>query len=86
MLPKLSGYEICRKVRAEGITTPILMLTARGEEAWLSEIARNAAPDAGEREIAHCTRVREGGAAPEAAGEAHARRDSADAGAPLRCL
>ena len=32
MLPKLSGYEICRKVRAEGILTPILMLTARGEE------------------------------------------------------
>jgi DNA-binding response OmpR family regulator len=32
MLPKLSGYEICRKLRAEGNTTPILMLTARGEE------------------------------------------------------
>jgi DNA-binding response OmpR family regulator len=32
MLPKLSGYELCRKARAEGITTPILMLTARGEE------------------------------------------------------
>jgi DNA-binding response OmpR family regulator len=33
MLPKLSGYEICRKVRTEGIQTPVLMLTARGEEA-----------------------------------------------------
>jgi DNA-binding response OmpR family regulator len=33
MLPKLGGYEICRKVRAEGINTPIIMLTARGEEA-----------------------------------------------------
>jgi DNA-binding response OmpR family regulator len=32
MLPKLSGYEVCRKVRDEGITTPIMMLTARGEE------------------------------------------------------
>jgi DNA-binding response OmpR family regulator len=32
MLPKMSGYEICRKVRTEGNTTPILMLTARGEE------------------------------------------------------
>ncbi len=32
MLPKLSGYELCRKVRGEGVTTPILMLTARGEE------------------------------------------------------
>jgi DNA-binding response OmpR family regulator len=33
MLPKLSGYELCRKLRSEGATTPILMLTARGEEA-----------------------------------------------------
>ena len=32
MLPKLSGYEVCRKVRDEGIKTPIMMLTARGEE------------------------------------------------------
>ena len=32
MLPKLSGYELCRKARHEGITTPVLMLTARGEE------------------------------------------------------
>src|SRR5882724_2230926 len=33
MLPKLSGYELCRKLRSEGVNTPILMLTARGEEA-----------------------------------------------------
>jgi len=33
MLPKLGGYEVCRKVRDEGITTPIIMITARGEEA-----------------------------------------------------
>ena len=32
MLPRMSGYEICRKVRADGNTIPILMLTARGEE------------------------------------------------------
>src|SRR5215471_4896246 len=32
MLPKLSGYEVCRQIRKEGIATPILMLTARGEE------------------------------------------------------
>ncbi len=32
MLPRMSGYEVCRKVRADGIATPILMLTARGEE------------------------------------------------------
>jgi DNA-binding response OmpR family regulator len=33
MLPKLSGYELCRKVRGEGLMMPILMLTARAEEA-----------------------------------------------------
>lgn len=33
MLPKMSGYEICRKARESGVQTPILMLTARGEEA-----------------------------------------------------
>jgi DNA-binding response OmpR family regulator len=33
MLPKLSGYEICRKLRDSGDDVPILMLTARGEEA-----------------------------------------------------
>lgn len=32
MLPKMNGYELCRKLRKEGISTPILMLTARGEE------------------------------------------------------
>ena len=32
MLPRMSGGELCRKARGEGITTPILMLTARGEE------------------------------------------------------
>ncbi len=33
MLPGLSGYEVCRKLRTEGNQLPILMLTARGEEA-----------------------------------------------------
>jgi DNA-binding response OmpR family regulator len=32
MLPRMSGYELCRKIRAEGILIPVLMLTARGEE------------------------------------------------------
>jgi DNA-binding response OmpR family regulator len=32
MLPRMSGFEFCRKLRGEGIQTPILMLTARGEE------------------------------------------------------
>jgi DNA-binding response OmpR family regulator len=33
MLPRMSGYEVCRKLRADGLQIPILMLTARGEEA-----------------------------------------------------
>ena len=33
MLPNMSGFEVCRKLRAEGVQLPILMLTARGEEA-----------------------------------------------------
>ncbi len=33
MLPKMGGFEICRKLRAEEFTAPILMLTARGDEA-----------------------------------------------------
>ena len=32
MLPGVSGFEVCRRVRREGIHTPILVLTARGEE------------------------------------------------------
>ncbi len=33
MLPKVNGYEICRYLREEGKDMPILMLTARGQEA-----------------------------------------------------
>ncbi|MBE0536266.1 MAG: response regulator transcription factor [Phycisphaerae bacterium] len=32
MLPKISGEELCRKWRQEGLTTPIIMLTAKGQE------------------------------------------------------
>ena len=32
MLPKLSGFDVCKKVRSEGIKTPIIMLTAKNEE------------------------------------------------------
>ena len=32
MLPGLSGYEICKQLRARKICTPILMLTAKGQE------------------------------------------------------
>lgn len=33
MLPRMSGYEVCRKLRADGLQVPILILSARGEEA-----------------------------------------------------
>jgi DNA-binding response OmpR family regulator len=32
MLPKISGFEICKQVRAKGIKTPIILITAKGEE------------------------------------------------------
>ena len=32
MLPKLSGLEVCKTLRSEGFTAPIVMLTARGQE------------------------------------------------------
>ena len=31
MLPRMSGFDVCREVRQRGVTTPILMLTARGQ-------------------------------------------------------
>lgn len=32
MLPKISGFDICKKARENGIKTPIILLTAKGEE------------------------------------------------------
>jgi len=32
MLPNLSGFDICKRVRQEGIRTPIILVTAKGEE------------------------------------------------------
>ena len=31
MLPRMNGFDVCREVRQRGVTTPILMLTARGQ-------------------------------------------------------
>lgn len=38
MLPVLSGAEVCARLRAEGVRTPILVLTARAVEraSWSS--------------------------------------------------
>jgi DNA-binding response OmpR family regulator len=32
MLPGMSGYDICKELRAKKVATPILMLTAKGQE------------------------------------------------------
>lgn len=32
MLPKLSGFDICRQLRKQGLTMPIIMLTAKTQE------------------------------------------------------
>jgi DNA-binding response OmpR family regulator len=32
LLPRMSGYEVCRRLRAEQCTMPIIMLTARNAE------------------------------------------------------
>ena len=32
MMPEMDGFEVCRKLRIENIHTPIIMLTAKGQE------------------------------------------------------
>ena len=32
MLPGMNGFDICRQLRSDGVKTPILMLTGKGEE------------------------------------------------------
>lgn len=32
MLPKMNGFDVCRRIRQEEISTPILMLTAKSQE------------------------------------------------------
>ena len=33
MMPGMSGWDVCRELRARGLDVPVIMLTARGEEA-----------------------------------------------------
>lgn len=33
MLPRLNGFDVCRRIREQKITTPVIILTAREEEA-----------------------------------------------------
>lgn len=37
MMPKMNGYKVCAKVREIGVTTPIIMLTAKSGEYDLEE-------------------------------------------------
>ncbi|MFO7445362.1 MAG: response regulator transcription factor [Ignavibacteriaceae bacterium] len=32
MLPKMSGFDVCKNIRKKGNTTPVILLTAKGEE------------------------------------------------------
>jgi len=32
MMPEMSGFEVCKQVRKEGINVPIILLTAKGQE------------------------------------------------------
>lgn len=45
MLPGLDGKTICREARAEGVTTPVLVLTARSEIEHKVDVLNNGADD-----------------------------------------
>lgn len=45
MLPGIDGATICRDVRAEGVTTPIIVLTARDETDYKVELLNMGADD-----------------------------------------
>ncbi len=33
MIPKMSGFDVCRKLKSKGVTTPIIILSAKAQEA-----------------------------------------------------
>jgi len=41
-LPDINGIELCKKIRAKGITTPIVMLTAHGDDLRTNALAAGA--------------------------------------------
>lgn len=45
MLPGMNGYKVCRALRSEGVTTPILMLTAKSGEYDEAEALDTGADD-----------------------------------------
>jgi len=58
MLPKLSGYDLCRRVRGEGFHGPILMLSARSQESdlWWASISAPTIMSASRFHCASCWR------------------------------
>ncbi|MDP3682317.1 MAG: response regulator, partial [Ignavibacteria bacterium] len=32
MMPEMSGFEVCKQIRKDGIKVPVILLTAKGEE------------------------------------------------------
>ena len=38
MLPRMSGFDVCRELRRRSVETPVIMLTARGQVVDLSLI------------------------------------------------
>ena len=66
MLPGLSGYDVCRQLRSRGCHTPILMLTAKGQE--LDKVVRLQIGAAAVRIAAMCRSGKVRGAAAAAAG------------------
>ncbi|RKT33301.1 DNA-binding response OmpR family regulator [Microbacterium sp. AG1240] len=45
MLPQLSGYAVCARLRAEGVTTPVIVLTAKNGEYDEVEALQSGADD-----------------------------------------
>ena len=79
MLPRMSGYELCRKLRAEGVMTPIVMLTRgatngshRRARSWRRRLHHEAVLGA------RAARAHQGGPSARAGAERAAR------GAPVR--
>ena len=45
MMPKMSGYDVCRAIRGENAVVPVVMLTAKGEKGDAEEGLKAGADD-----------------------------------------
>jgi len=76
MLPGVNGYEVCRRLRAEGIGTPVLMLTAKEGDYDEAEALELGADDYLRKPFAHVVLI--------ARLRALIRRSSSGSGAALQ--